>query len=116
MGYTNGSTTSFQLPGALVNGALIDGGPNSLVGHSLNSDVLGRYDFPVRNGEVIGAVPEPATFAFLGLGLLEWVDPAVPGSALISRVITFLHCERPAVRGPFFRVVQATRHNRSGSR
>lgn len=69
VGYTNGSTTSFQLPGSLVNGALIDGGPNSLVGHSLNSDVLGRYDFQVRNGEVIGAVPEPATFAFLGLGL-----------------------------------------------
>jgi len=68
-GYTNGSTTSFQLPGSLVNGALINGGPNSLIGHSLNSDVLGRYDFQVRNGQVIGAVPEPATFAFLGLGL-----------------------------------------------
>ena len=69
VGYTNGSTTSFQLPGSLVNGALINGGPNALISNSLNSNVLGRYDFQVRNGEVIGAVPEPATFAFLGLGL-----------------------------------------------
>ena len=69
VGYSNGSTTSFQLPGSLVNGALIDGGPNALVSHSLNSNVLGRYDFQVRNGQVIGAVPEPATFALLGLGL-----------------------------------------------
>lgn len=73
VGYSNGlsggSNVSFQLPGSLVNGALINGGPNSLVGHDLNSDVLGRYDFQVRNGQVIGAVPEPATFAFLGLGL-----------------------------------------------
>jgi Nidogen-like/PEP-CTERM motif len=69
VGYTNGSTNSFQLPGSLVNGALIDGGPDSLVGHDLNSTVLGRYDFQVRNGQVISGVPEPATFAFLGLGL-----------------------------------------------
>ena len=55
-GYSNGLSGSrnvyFQLPGSLVNGALIDGGPNALVSHSLNSGVPGRYIFPVRNGVV----------------------------------------------------------------
>lgn len=69
VGYSNGSDTYFQLPGSLVNGALINGGPDGLVGHSLNSDVLGRYDFQVRGGEVISGLPEPATFGLLGLSL-----------------------------------------------
>src|SRR5262249_8171730 len=38
VGYSNGlsgaSNVFFQLPGSLVNGALIDGGPNALVTHS----------------------------------------------------------------------------------
>lgn len=68
-GLSGGSNVFFQLAGSLVNGALIDGGPDSLVTHDLNSSTLGRYDFQVRNGEVISGVPEPATFVFLGLGL-----------------------------------------------
>ncbi|HWI43289.1 MAG TPA: carboxypeptidase regulatory-like domain-containing protein [Nocardioides sp.] len=39
-----------QLPGSLDNGALIDGGPDSLVAGSQNSPTqLGRYNFEVRN-------------------------------------------------------------------
>lgn len=58
-----------QLPGSLVNGALLDGGPTSLVSNS-NVGVAGRYVFAVRNGNVIvpGAVPEPEAWALMLLG------------------------------------------------
>ena len=73
VGYSNGVSGSgnvfFQLPGSLVNGALIDGGVDALISHDLNSTVLGRYDFSVRNGVVVSGVPEPGTFILLGLGL-----------------------------------------------
>lgn len=74
VGYSNGLSGAdnvfFQLPGSLVNGALIDGGPNALISHDLNSDVLGRYDFQVRNGEVVGSAPEPASLALIGAGIV----------------------------------------------
>jgi hypothetical protein len=73
-GYSNGLSGTldiyYQLPGSLVNGALLDGGPDSLVGHHLNSKIPGRYDFQVRNGNVIGT-PEPATLALIAVGLLS---------------------------------------------
>lgn len=73
VGYSNGVSGSgnvfFQLPGSLVNGALIDTGVDALISHDLNSTVLGRYDFQVRNGVVVSGVPEPGTFILLGLGL-----------------------------------------------
>jgi hypothetical protein len=73
VGYSNGMSGSgnvlFQLPGSQVNGVLINGGPNALISHDLNSTVLGRYDFQVRNGVVVPPTPEPGTFIMLGLGL-----------------------------------------------
>jgi hypothetical protein len=54
--------TFFQLPGSLVNGALLDSGANALVGNSNIGDP-GRFLFNVRS-----AVPEPGTWAMMLLG------------------------------------------------
>ncbi len=73
VGYSNGlsgaANVSLELPGSRVNGALLDGGSNSLVANSFNSDgVAGRYVFNARNGVVTNplitpttSVPEPLT-------------------------------------------------------
>lgn len=68
-GYSNGTTTAFELPGAAVNGAYLDGGPNALIAGSLNSNVAGRYIFNVRNG-VVQVVPEPTSLLLLTIALL----------------------------------------------
>ena len=79
VGYWTSPTSNLTLPGSLVNGALVNGGPNALISHSLNSNILGQYNFQVRNGVVItpvvDGVPEPETYAMLlaGLGLLGFV-------------------------------------------
>lgn len=69
VGYWTSATSNATLPGSLVNGALINGGANALVSHSLNSDVLGQYNFQVRGGAVVPSVPEPETYALMALGL-----------------------------------------------
>lgn len=71
-GYANGllgaQNISYQLPGSSVNGAFLDGGPNSLAANSLNSTTLGRYDFQVRNGQVVSSTPEPMSMGLFGAG------------------------------------------------
>jgi hypothetical protein len=56
VGYSNGSDVNFELEGSAVNGALIDGGPNALISHELNSGIDGRYLFFVRGGLVAGTL------------------------------------------------------------
>lgn len=63
MGYTNGlsgsARVSFEMPGSGVNGAFLDTNQTSgLIHNSRNSDVLGRYVFPVRSGVVVGVLPQ----------------------------------------------------------
>jgi hypothetical protein len=72
VGYSNGTNTSFQLTGSAVNGAFLNGGINALVSNSINSNVLGRYIFTVRGGNIVDPpvqTPEPATIALFGAGI-----------------------------------------------
>ncbi len=69
VGYSNGTGVSgsfFQLLGSFSNGAFLDNGPLStaLIRNSLNSNVLGRYTFQVREGQV-QPVPVPVPAGFL---------------------------------------------------
>ena len=79
VGWANGSAATFELAGSNVCGAFLDAGANSLIGNRLNSEILGRYVWNVRNGQVqpppppVGTVPEPSTYALMGTGLLGLV-------------------------------------------
>jgi len=118
-GYSNASGTSFELPGSAVNGAFLDGGPNALTGNSLNSGVLGRYVFPVRNGGVIIVdspdLPAPAPISTVreedtcqlisaqsgNAYLIDVPDAAVPGGAVLCRPINLggAYVQNPAEIG-----------------
>lgn len=68
----NPAGTYAMLTGSLVNGALLDGGPNSLVAGT-NDGVAGQFLFQVRNGTVVPpvtGVPEPGSLGMLAVGLL----------------------------------------------
>lgn len=67
----NPAGTYAMLAGSLINGALLDGGPNSLVAGT-NDGVAGQFLFQVRNGSVVTpvGVPEPGSLGMLALGLL----------------------------------------------
>lgn len=108
VGWSNGSGdpgTSFELPGSLVNGAFLDGGPRSLARNRLNTTVVGRYLFRARGGSISpglsissacplpsGTVGVPYRQQLTGSGSLtpmRWsmvADPmtALPGLALAS--------------------------------
>lgn len=69
VGFSNGSSAAYELAGSAVNGALLNGGPDALISHRLNSDVDGRYIFNARNGGIQTTVPEPGTLLLLFTGL-----------------------------------------------
>jgi len=72
VGYTGTGSLSgatYEFPGSAVNGALIDGGPDSLVANSLNSGgVAGSYNFSFVDGTLV--TPEPGTSVLVVTGLL----------------------------------------------
>lgn len=74
-GWANGGTSTVELAGSAVCGALLDGGANALINGSLNSGVDGRYVWNVRNGNV-NVVPEPSTYALMATGLIGLVTVA----------------------------------------
>lgn len=70
-GSGNAAGTYYQFAGSLVNGALLDNGPNSLTADT-NNGVTGQYLFTVRSGQVIvppNDVPEPSGIALVALAL-----------------------------------------------
>jgi uncharacterized repeat protein (TIGR01451 family) len=80
VGYSDGADVNFELPGSAVNGALIDGGSNALISNSNNSEVAGRYYFPVRNGDVI------PTTADLQITQSDSPDPIYTGNQITYTV------------------------------
>jgi nidogen-like len=50
VGYSNGTTTAFELPGSGVSGYFLDSSATALIRNSRNTLQQGRYVFPVRNG------------------------------------------------------------------
>jgi hypothetical protein len=90
-GYSNGSTTSLELPGSAVNGAFLDTSPSGLARNSRGSFVTGRYIFEVRNGvaptggSISGTVVSNESGFDVGLEVRR--DPGqVRGGELIVRV------------------------------
>ena len=80
-GYSNGDTstpgTSLELPGSAINGGFLDTNPDTgLIHNSRNSDTLGVYVFPVRNGEP----PEPT--ADVSVTQFDSPDPVDSGQQL----------------------------------
>lgn len=67
VGFNNGAGVSFEVPGSGTCGALVDGGSNELRSAS-NDGVPGQFLFQVRSGTI--DVPEPASVALLGAGLV----------------------------------------------
>jgi hypothetical protein len=81
VGFSDGSGTpanTYQLPGSSVPGSFINGGPEALATHSLNSNVSGQYIFNFVNGVPVTATPEPGTIVLLTSALLLMIFCRLP--------------------------------------
>lgn len=55
VGWSNGTTedgTSFELPGSMLSGSFLDGGPQALIRQRLNTTTVGRLLFRARDGVI----------------------------------------------------------------
>jgi Nidogen-like/Divergent InlB B-repeat domain len=91
VGYSNGTGTAgtnFQLNGSFAIGALLDNGPaaTSLIHNSLNSTMLGRYEFQVRNGVVEPTLTVTETGAGTGTVVSSPAGINCPGTCSTSFV------------------------------
>jgi hypothetical protein len=71
-GFVDGTSitpTDYELPGSSVDGAFLNGGPNALISHDLNSNVEGQYIFNFADGAPV-TTPEPSTWAVMTIGFL----------------------------------------------
>ena len=79
VGYSNGLTgaggASLELPGSGVPGSLLAGGSNTLITHSLNTTVVGRYLFWGRGGNIVNPSTSP---------------PGAPAATDLSLILTGL--------------------------
>lgn len=94
-GFSDGTALhTFELPGSQSDGALIDGGGDSLIGHDLNSDtavsvpssdvpVPGRYIFEVVDGEP--GTPTSTSTSLSGAGQAGTRITVPPGAAVTDQ-------------------------------
>jgi hypothetical protein len=88
VGFTNGSSTAYELPGSGVSGSFLDSNPSmGLVNNDHGSTQLGRYVYPVRNG-VVSTPPGPPTNLNAAAGSTDitvtWNPPADEGSVAVD--------------------------------
>jgi hypothetical protein len=117
-GYTAGTGeagTYFQIDGSLENGALLDGGPKSLISRSQSSQVQGRFNFEVRNdgpehtvGTLTGRVINDRTGQGVAGALVDiradrasyWTRTLADGSYSLSSVRPGIYAIRVQTTGP----------------
>ncbi len=100
---TGAAGTYYEFPGSLTTGAFLDSGPSALVKGSRNSNVLGRYVFPVRNGAVCTFQLSETSRAFISggspAGGVQFNVTASPSSCTwtaVSNNSSWLHVLSPS--------------------
>jgi len=81
VGFSDGATQSFELPGSGVSGTFIDGGTKPLTANSFNSNIPGQYIFQSRGGIIstpgtTPSVPLPAAL-WMAAGPLAGIATAL---------------------------------------
>ena len=104
-GFSNGTGhagTFRELAGSAINGGFLDSNSaTGLIHHSLNSSVLGRYDFFGRNGAVVLSVVSQFTNAFgQTIGPATWTADWQGTNHLISGLVAITNTGTSNYTGP----------------